>query len=213
MGKARRCQLHLIILRTQPQTSRFVPFCYIAIASQPLRYISTGIGIKLRNNESFSPPFHQGHNTTTTTTTPTVLPLPSLTVSRQDHRMMDEYIIDAWMHRGDGEDDDAYEGRMNLGPPNNVAAALEREDQRAASATTPLPISANKESVCAAGRLCNAPDHADLNSLTHRCLNCRGKIHSALWCGKNLGGVCQVGYLLDHSRPALCHREGNDQQK
>jgi hypothetical protein len=37
MGEARRCQLRLIILKTQPQTSRFVPFCYIAIASQPLR--------------------------------------------------------------------------------------------------------------------------------------------------------------------------------
>ncbi len=37
MGEARRCQLCLIILKTQPQTSRFVPFCYITIASQPLR--------------------------------------------------------------------------------------------------------------------------------------------------------------------------------
>ena len=39
---------------------------------------------------------------------------------------------------GDGEDDDAYEGRMSLGPPNNVAAAYARKDQRAAPATTPL---------------------------------------------------------------------------
>ena len=100
---------------------------------------------------------------------------------------MDAYIIDAWERRGDGEDDDAYEGRISLGPPNNVAAAYARKDQCAAPATTPLPISANEESACAAGRLCNAPDHADLNSSTHRCLNCRGKIHCALWCGENWG--------------------------
>ncbi len=41
---------------------------------------------------------------------------------------MDAYIIDAWMRRDDREDDDAYEGRMNLGPPNNVAAAVEHEN-------------------------------------------------------------------------------------
>ena len=64
---------------------------------------------------------------------------------------MDAYIIDAWERRGDGEDDDAYEGRISLGPPNNVAAAYARKDQCAAPATTPLPISANEESVCAAG--------------------------------------------------------------
>ncbi len=46
--------------------------------------------------------------------------------------MMDTYIIDAWMRRDDKEDDDAYEGRMNLGPPNNVAAAVEHENQRLA---------------------------------------------------------------------------------
>ena len=51
---------------------------------------------------------------------------------------MDAYIIDAWERQGDGEDDDAYEGRMSLGPPNNVAAAYARKDQRAAPATTPL---------------------------------------------------------------------------
>ena len=51
---------------------------------------------------------------------------------------MDAYIIDAWERRDDGEDDDAYEGRMSLGPPNNVAAAYARKDQRAAPATTPL---------------------------------------------------------------------------
>jgi hypothetical protein len=49
---------------------------------------------------------------------------------------MDAYIIDAWMRRDDREYDDAYEGRMNLGPPNNVSAAIEHENQRAASATS-----------------------------------------------------------------------------
>ncbi len=99
--------------------------------------------------------------------------------------MLDAEIINAWKCRGVGEDDDDYEGRMNLVPPNNVAAAVERENQRAASATTPLPMSANEEAACAAGTLCQAPDHTDINSLTHRRLNCRGKIHSAMWCGEN----------------------------
>jgi hypothetical protein len=101
--------------------------------------------------------------------------------------MLDAEIIDAWKRRGVGEDDDNYEGRTNLVPPNNVAAAVECENQRAASTTTPLPMSANEEAACAAGTLCQAPDHADINMLTHHCLNCRGKIHSAIWCGKNWG--------------------------
>ncbi len=99
--------------------------------------------------------------------------------------MLDTEIIDAWKRRGVREDDDDYEGRMNLVPPNNVAAAVERENQRAASTTTPLPMPANKEAVCAASTLCQAPDHANINSSMHRCLNCRGKIHSAMWCGEN----------------------------
>ena len=45
---------------------------------------------------------------------------------------MDAAIIDAWERRRVREDDDAYEGRISLGPPNDVAAAYEREDQRAA---------------------------------------------------------------------------------
>jgi hypothetical protein len=45
---------------------------------------------------------------------------------------MDTAIIDAWERRHVREDDDAYEGRINLGSPNDVAAAYEREDQRAA---------------------------------------------------------------------------------
>jgi hypothetical protein len=47
---------------------------------------------------------------------------------------MDKVIIDAWEHRRVREDDDADEGRISLGPPNNVAAAYEREDQRSAVA-------------------------------------------------------------------------------
>ncbi len=47
---------------------------------------------------------------------------------------MDKVIIDAWERRRVREDDDAYEGRISLGPPNIVAAAYEREDQRAAVA-------------------------------------------------------------------------------
>ncbi len=47
---------------------------------------------------------------------------------------MDKGIIDAWERRRVWEDDDAYEGRISLGPPNNVAAAYEREDQRTAVA-------------------------------------------------------------------------------
>ncbi len=45
---------------------------------------------------------------------------------------MDTAIIDAWERQRVRDDDDAYEGRINLGSPNDVAAAYEREDQRAA---------------------------------------------------------------------------------
>ena len=41
---------------------------------------------------------------------------------------MDTAIIDAWERWHVWEDDDAYEGRINLGPPNDVAAAYEHED-------------------------------------------------------------------------------------
>jgi hypothetical protein len=47
---------------------------------------------------------------------------------------MDKVIIDAWERWRVREDDDAYEGRISLGPPNNVAAAYEREDQHTAVA-------------------------------------------------------------------------------
>jgi hypothetical protein len=36
---------------------------------------------------------------------------------------MDTAIINTWERRRVQEDDDAYEGRINLGPPNDVGAA------------------------------------------------------------------------------------------
>ncbi len=50
---------------------------------------------------------------------------------------MDTAIIDAWEHWRVREDDDAYEGRISLGPPNDVTVAYERKDQRAAVAVRP----------------------------------------------------------------------------
>ncbi len=50
---------------------------------------------------------------------------------------MDKVIIDAWERWRVREDDDAYEGRISLGPPNDVAAAYEHEVQRAAVAVRP----------------------------------------------------------------------------
>ncbi len=50
---------------------------------------------------------------------------------------MDTAIIYAWEHWRVQEDDDAYEGRINLGPPNDVSAAYEREDKHAAVAVRP----------------------------------------------------------------------------
>jgi hypothetical protein len=61
-----------------------------------------------------------------------------------------------------GSADDAYEGHMSLGPPNNVAAAYACKDQRAAPATTLLPISANEESACAAGTLTTTNNDNDV---------------------------------------------------
>ncbi len=57
---------------------------------------------------------------------------PSNPNPEKHNKTMDKVIIDAWEHRRVREDDDAYEGRISLGPPNNVAAAYKREDQRAA---------------------------------------------------------------------------------
>ncbi len=45
---------------------------------------------------------------------------------------MDTAIINAWERPRVREDDDAYEGRINLGPPNDAAAAYKRKDQHTA---------------------------------------------------------------------------------
>ena len=39
---------------------------------------------------------------------------------------------------------------------------------------------------CAAGDLCTAPQQNDVSQSTHRCYICKGKIHSHLFCGKQL---------------------------
>jgi hypothetical protein len=67
--------------------------------------------------------------------------------------MLDTEIIDAWKRRGVREDDDDYEGRMNLVPPNNVAAAVERKNQ-----SLPLPQ-----------RRCPCPPMKRLRALPVRC--------------------------------------------
>ena len=126
------------------------------------QYISTGVGIKVQSqkccfhphfsNATTLPPLPQRcnqhrHEDTATAVTRAPKPPPPPQGRRHrrrppyyrhrrpsavDHCMMDAYIIDAWMRRDDREDDDAFEGRMNLGPPNNVAAAIEHENQRLA---------------------------------------------------------------------------------
>jgi hypothetical protein len=40
-------------------------------------------------------------------------------------------IIKACQRQGDSENDEAYEGRISLGPPYHVAYAVEREDIQA----------------------------------------------------------------------------------
>jgi hypothetical protein len=50
---------------------------------------------------------------------------------------MDKVIIGAWERWRVREDDDAYEGHISLGPPNDVATAYERKVQRAAVAVRP----------------------------------------------------------------------------
>ncbi len=50
---------------------------------------------------------------------------------------MEKVIINAWEHWRVWEDDDAYEGCISLGPPDDVAAAYEHEVQRAAVAVHP----------------------------------------------------------------------------
>jgi len=59
------------------------------------------------------------------------------------------------------------------------------------------PMSANEEGTsheCADGALCAAPPGTDVNASAHRCLDCRGKIHCAMWCGENLGAYTESGH-------------------
>jgi len=35
--------------------------------------------------------------------------------------------------------------------------------------------------------LCAAPPGTDVSASAHRCLDCRGKIHCAMWCSENWG--------------------------
>jgi hypothetical protein len=46
---------------------------------------------------------------------------------------------------------------------------------------------------CAAGAFCTAPPGTDDNASAHRCLDCRRKIHCALWCGENWGEYIELG--------------------
>lgn len=107
---------------------------------------------------------------------------------------VDRAIIDRWRQRrlvrGDGrpgrgqgledEDNDEYQSRMEF-PPDDVVAALTRlNDRQEETAEDNLT-----QHECAAGALCVAPSGADVSASTHRCLDCRGKIHCAMWCGEN----------------------------
>ncbi len=63
---------------------------------------------------------------------------PPLNPNLENHnKTMDKVIIDAWERWLVWEDDDAYEGCISLGTPNDVSAAYEREVQRAAVAVRP----------------------------------------------------------------------------
>ena len=94
------------------------------------------------------------------------------------------------MVRGDGrpgrgqnleeEDDNEYRARMD-DPPDDVVAAVTRLNERREK-TAEDNLTQHK---CAAGALCVAPSGADVSATTHHCLDCRGKIHCAMWCGEN----------------------------
>jgi hypothetical protein len=107
---------------------------------------------------------------------------------------VDRAIIDRWRQRrlvrGDGrpgrgrgledEDNDEYQSRMEFPPDDVVAAVTRLNDRREKTAEDNLT-----QHECAAGALCVAPSGADVSASTHRCLDCRGKIHCAMWCGEN----------------------------
>ena len=112
----------------------------------------------------------------------------------------DRYIVDRWKkrrlvrrddERGRGlveEDDNEYCHRMD-DPPDDVVAAWTRLD-KSREKTVELSRLFNDDHTqneCAAGALCVAPPGTDLSASAHRCLECRGKIHCAMWCGENWG--------------------------
>jgi hypothetical protein len=74
-------------------------------------------------------------------------------------------------------------------PPDDVVAAWTRLD-KSREKTVELSRLFNDDHTqneCAAGALCVAPPGTDLSASAHRCLECRGKIHCAMWCGENWG--------------------------
>ena len=115
---------------------------------------------------------------------------------------VDQAIIDHWqlrcLVRGDGrpgrgrslaeEDDDEYRWRMD-DPPDDVIAAVTRLDERREKTAelSALWKVDHTQHECAAGTLCAAPPGTDVSASAYRCLDCRGKIHCAMWCGENWG--------------------------
>ena len=74
-------------------------------------------------------------------------------------------------------------------PPDDVIAAVTRLDERREKTTelSALCEDDHTQHECAAGALCAAPPGTDVSASAHRCLDCRGKIHCAMWCGENWG--------------------------
>jgi hypothetical protein len=63
------------------------------------------------------------------------------------------------------------------------------------AATVTMNNDSTRQAKCAAGSLCEAPDHAKLEESTHYCFECKGKIHSAIWWGRNLSEINSSGSL------------------
>ena len=74
-------------------------------------------------------------------------------------------------------------------PPDDVIAAVMRLDERREKTAelSALCEDDHTQHECAAGALCAAPPGTDVSASAHRCLDCRGKIHCAMWCGENWG--------------------------
>ena len=74
-------------------------------------------------------------------------------------------------------------------PPDDVIAAVMCLDERREKTAelSALCEDDHTQHECAAGALCAAPPGTDVSASAHRCLDCRGKIHCAMWCGENWG--------------------------